>query len=71
MTGTPPICLVCKHYKEDEKGKVCAAFPDIPNEIYQGTNKHKSKLPNQANDIIFELDEKKLKEYKVQLSDFD
>jgi hypothetical protein len=50
------ICFFCKHLKnEDPLKRNCKAFPDlIPLEIWQGENNHKTKHPDQDNNIVFE-----------------
>lgn len=54
----------CKHFlgvKQDEDGElnervVCKAFPDgIPEEIAYGDNLHEKPLPDQGNDIVYEV----------------
>lgn len=48
------ICSRCKHFRRFEGG--CNAFPDgIPDEIIS-TGTHDRPLPDQGNDIVFELD---------------
>ncbi|MDE0561808.1 hypothetical protein OU792_17560 [Algoriphagus sp. NF] len=56
MEAVDLVCFKCKHFRRFEGG--CDAFPDgIPDEIISGENKHKEPLPDQENDIVFELDE--------------
>jgi hypothetical protein len=53
MIYVEPICLRCKNY--NMQTSTCRAFTDhIPDEIYQGSNKHSKPLPGQGNDIVFE-----------------
>jgi hypothetical protein len=47
-----PVCLMCKNYKGDW---TCLAFNIIPIEILRGENSHSEPLPEQDNDIVFEL----------------
>jgi hypothetical protein len=53
MDPTQIICFKCKHFNEFEGG--CTAFDEIPEEILSGENDHSSPLPDQSNDIVFEL----------------
>lgn len=56
MEAVNLICLKCKHFRRVEGG--CDAFPDeIPDEITSGQNKHSKPLPEQENNIVFEIDE--------------
>lgn len=48
MTTTfAPVCYKCKHYLKDSANPPkCKAFPSgIPEEIFDGLNKHKEKYP--------------------------
>lgn len=57
MIFNQPICINCKHYNLNEGN--CKAFIfEIPDEIYYGDNDHSKPLPNQENNIVFELKEK-------------
>jgi hypothetical protein len=50
------ICFNCKHWKKYDRG--CTAFPDgIPDEVLI-ENEHDKPLPNQENEIVFELIDK-------------
>ena len=41
-----PVCALCKHYQPDKgEGRTCAAFKDIPLEIWTGKNNHKKPFP--------------------------
>ena len=53
----PYPCPSCKHLNEwNGEAETCKAFPDgIPEEILMGKNKHKRKLPDQDNDLVFEM----------------
>lgn len=54
MIYVEPICINCKHY--DLEKSTCSAFPEqIPDEIYLGDNDHSKPLPDQKNEIVFEL----------------
>lgn len=45
-------CMTCKHFIGEGK---CAAFPDqIPDSIIEGYFDHKTKMPGQKNDIVYE-----------------
>lgn len=46
------ICLDCKHYNIKENN--CAAFSEIPDEIYINGNPHTDVLPNQISNVVFE-----------------
>lgn len=47
------ICLKCKHFRALSGG--CDAFGDnIPEEITEGENEHKTPLEGQKNNIVFE-----------------
>jgi hypothetical protein len=53
MEAVELVCFNCKHFKLFGVG--CDAFPDgIPSEITSGENEHKTPLPDQENEIIFE-----------------
>lgn len=46
------VCGNCKNYIGEG---ICTAFPNgIPNEILTGENDHKTPLPEQDDDIVFE-----------------
>lgn len=47
-------CIICKHYYDFGNFRACAAFKDIPNEIFTGSNDHTHPLKDQDNNIIFE-----------------
>jgi hypothetical protein len=69
MTTKAPLCVICKHIGD---GLDCKAFPKgIPEKILLGQDKHKKKLKNQKNDVVYELDKEKLKQFGVKESDFD
>ncbi len=63
MATVIPICLECKHYDKKTVAFVgCGAFPEkpgIPWEILTGENDHRTPLPDQENDIVFERKRKK------------
>ena len=44
------VCTFCRHLKQ---GRSCAAFDDIPAEIWTGTNDHRQPYPGD-NGIQFE-----------------
>ena len=53
IISSTPKCILCKYR---EKGLKCIAFPDkIPHEILSGNNNHSIPLPEQDNEIVFEL----------------
>ena len=54
VIGAEPQCLECRHYKSEEKGMVCAAFPKgIPDEILWGEHDHREPYEGD-NGIRFE-----------------
>ena len=54
----PPMSLVCHRCIHLIDGhsmiRECAAFEQIPLEIWEGKDKHTSRHPEQDNDIVFE-----------------
>lgn len=57
MEAVDLVCFKCKHFRRFEGG--CNAFPNgIPDKITSGKNQHSSPLPNQGNNIVFELQKK-------------
>jgi hypothetical protein len=53
MEAVELVCFNCKHFKLFGVG--CDAFPDgIPSEITSGENEHKTPLPDQENEIVFQ-----------------
>lgn len=55
MIGKAPVCHDCKHLHRIVGQFTCDAFPEgIPFEIARDGNLHKTPLPGQQNDIIFE-----------------
>jgi hypothetical protein len=55
MEAVNLVCFKCKHFRRFEGG--CLAFPNgIPDEITSGKNQHSTPLPNQGNNIVFELE---------------
>ena len=58
MKVSVPICVKCKHFNTEVWN--CEAFPEgVPEIILTGRNSHSKPLPNQGNDIVFELIKKK------------
>ena len=55
--GVDRGCIVCKHiFLDIERLNKCTAFKKgIPFLILSGAQDHFKKLPNQNNDIVFEL----------------
>lgn len=52
MTIVQPICIDCKHFRDDV---TCAAFPKgIPDSIWTSEIGHNKPLPEQKNSIVFE-----------------
>lgn len=52
---TKVACRSCKHfYREIMTVTSCAAFDRIPSEILSGENQHKTPLPGQGNEVVFE-----------------
>jgi len=53
MMFKQPICWNCVHFLPENYS--CIAFPDgIPTEITENMNEHKTPLPDQENEIVFE-----------------
>jgi hypothetical protein len=54
--GPAPMCVSCKHFKQDEPGRICAAFPNgIPNRIWENKADHRKPYPGDYG-IQFELE---------------
>lgn len=47
-------CVLCRHYYDFGNFRACAAFSNIPDEIFAGDNAHTEPLKDQGNDIVFE-----------------
>lgn len=58
--GPAPVCMDCKHFFTNQKGKSCVAFPGgIPDDIWIGGKSHNTVRDDQQNEIVFEAKEKK------------
>lgn len=47
-------CNTCKHLNRENFNPECSAFERIPKEIGLGENMHRTPLPGQGNDIVYE-----------------
>jgi hypothetical protein len=58
MCFLPPVCLFCAHYHEDAgiDEDDCAAFEEIPDEIFRGDLDHTTPFPGDRG-LRFRLNE--------------
>jgi hypothetical protein len=57
-TMVQPICMMCKHFRREEPGLRCDAFPDgIPDDIFYSRADHTKPMDDDSG-IRFEQDPK-------------